>query len=237
VREEWFEPDSTDEALARFDALTASAPPARRRPVRPNAATRNAERFDAAVAARDLAAIAELYPESSQTLHHPTGVAYDRDGMLTSVRGLITGYEGFVRREEPLATLGESLGLFRVSLLAEGFRDDRFDVGASERETINLIEVDARGLRVRTEIFAADRLGEPCPLYERHAELLSRGERPRRRQRASWRSSSRRLAGARACSHPTWSSSTTGRSAWAGPVAPRGSWRGTARGKSSRAIA
>ena len=186
AREEWFDPDAADEALARFDALTAVAPPARRRTVQPNAATRNAERLDAAVAARDLAASAGLFPESAQTVHHPTGATYDRDGILASIGTLFTAYEDFVRREEPLATLGESLALVRASLSAAGFSDQRFDVGALERENLALIEVDAPGLRRRTEIFAPDRLGDAVArLYGRYAELLPDGPERARAQTAA----------------------------------------------------
>jgi hypothetical protein len=54
--------------------------------VRPNAATRNEARNGAAIAARDLAAIADLYADAAVTLHHPIGVEYDRDGILTTMR-------------------------------------------------------------------------------------------------------------------------------------------------------
>src|SRR5262249_59042197 len=50
-----------------------------------------------------------------------------------------------------------------------------FDVGAYERELIDLTEVDAQG-RWRSEVFATERLGEAVArLYARYAELLPDG--------------------------------------------------------------
>ncbi len=55
-------------------------------------------------------------------------------------------------RHEPLATLGDSLALFRVSTSASGYVGGTFDVGAYEREEIALIEVDAHGRRRRASL-------------------------------------------------------------------------------------
>src|SRR5262249_10533355 len=72
--------------------------------------------------------------------------------------------------------LGESLALLRASVSATGFLGDRFDVGAFEHEDIHLIEVDGHGRRRRTEVFAADHLGDAIVrLYERYAALLPEG--------------------------------------------------------------
>src|SRR5262249_56459718 len=60
---------------------------------------------------------------------------------------------------EPVAPLGDSLALSRQSTSARGFAGGTFDVGAYERELIDLTEVDAQG-RWRAEGFAADRLGD-----------------------------------------------------------------------------
>jgi class 3 adenylate cyclase/ketosteroid isomerase-like protein len=178
AREEWFDPGQQAEALARFDALTSAARPARRRPVRPNAATRNAERFDAALAARDLDAIDRLLSPSAETLHHPTGASYDRGGTLATVRDFGASFAGLVHRREALATLGESLGLFRAWFSAFAVQDERFDVGAVELETINLVETDARGLRSRVEVFAPDHLADAIVrLYTRHAEREPAGRK------------------------------------------------------------
>ena len=79
-------------------------------------------------------------------------------------------------RHEPLATLGDSLALFRMSTSASGFVGGTFDVGAYETERFYLLEVDANGRQRRAEVFAADRLGVAVArLYERYADLLPDG--------------------------------------------------------------
>src|SRR5262249_56290781 len=78
--------------------------------------------------------------------------------------------------QEPLATLGDSLGLFRQSTSATGFVGGTVDVGAHEMERCQVSEVDAQGLRRRQEDFALDHLGDAVVgLYERYAELLPEG--------------------------------------------------------------
>jgi hypothetical protein len=178
ARVELFGHDRDAEALARFDQLTAVPPAARsvRRRVRPNAATANAARYDAAMAARDADAAADLYAEGAETVHHPTGVTYDRDALVTVLRDGLATLQDLAHREEPLASLGESLALFRTSVSAAGFADSRFDVAHWERESVNLVEVDAHGRRGRTEVFSADRLGDAVArLYARYAEIFLAG--------------------------------------------------------------
>ena len=109
-------------------------------------------------------------------MHHPTGLTYDRDGVLTTLRNALATYRGLARREEPLATLGDSLALLHALMSADGTTAYGFDVGAFERENFSLVEVDAHGLRRHTELFAADRLGDAIArLYARYAELLPDG--------------------------------------------------------------
>ena len=87
ARTELFEPDREAEALARFAALTADAvprPPVRRR-LRPNAATASAARFEAAIAVRDEAALADVLAETLAVVDHPNGADYGRDGVLDVV--------------------------------------------------------------------------------------------------------------------------------------------------------
>ncbi len=168
---EWFDADREADALARFDALTTEPPrPARR--VRPNAATANARRVEAAVAARDADAFEQLIGDDATELHHPTGSEFDRPQMLRSWRTFLSA-EDFALAYEPLATLGDALALIRSSASASGVARRNVDVGAYERETINLIEVDAEGKRRRTEFFDTRSLGDAIArLYERYAELL-----------------------------------------------------------------
>src|SRR5206468_3563951 len=187
TRWEQFDIDREAEALARFDELTAAptgvrltgaplrAAEKRARRVRPNAATANAARLDAAIAGRDADALPTLTADVCEVVDHTTGVTYDRQGSLTTWRSLLSARDP-TWRQELLATLGDSLALFRLRMSASGFAGATFDVGAYEREGIALIEVDAQGRRARTEVFAADRLGDAVVrLYERYAEMLPDG--------------------------------------------------------------
>src|SRR5262249_44707131 len=99
TRLERFDVDQDDEALSRFDELAAGASardPAGRpaaglvpRRTRPNAVTAHLARFDAAFASRDVDAIADLLADTSEFVHHPSGVTYDRrDGMSQWRKGL-----------------------------------------------------------------------------------------------------------------------------------------------------
>jgi len=174
---EWFDTDRDAEALARFDELTAgpaTVRPARRR-VRPNAATTYAARVDAAFAARDFEAIPSLIAEDSELVEHTTGATYDRQGELSSFRALLA-CEDPAFRQEPLATLGDSLALCRWSRSATGFAGGALDVGTFEMQELLLVEVDALGRHIRGEVFATDHLGDAVArLYERYAELLPDG--------------------------------------------------------------
>ena len=187
TRNELFDSDHDDEALARFDELTAELAKARfaavpsraaakrERRVRPNAATANAARLGAAIAARDAEAIGPLFADDAESVHHPTGVTFDRRGGIARVRSLFRA-ENLTFAQEPLATLGDSVALCRMSFSASGASGGGFDVGPYESEQIILIEVDARGQRRRSEHFADDRLGAAVVrVYERYAELLPDG--------------------------------------------------------------
>ncbi len=152
-----------------------AAPPARRRRVRPNAATAMQARFDAAVAARDVDAIAAVFAESHQEIDHPTGSTYGRDACMASIQRLFRSRDSHYE-VEPLATLGESLLLIRRRYHAAGAASGRYDVGAYENEGIQLFEVNEVGLCRHAEVFASNRLGDAIVrLYERYAELLPEG--------------------------------------------------------------
>src|SRR5262249_49406810 len=134
-----------------------------------------AARVDAAFAARDFEAIRGLIAEDSELIEHTTGATYDRHGELSSFRALLA-CEDPAFRQEPLATLGDSLALCRWSRSATGLRGGALDVGAFEMQEMLLIEVDALGRHLRGEIFASDRLGDAVArLYERYADLLPDG--------------------------------------------------------------
>ena len=93
TRMEWFDADRDAEALARFDELTAAAGAQRAsdpRRVRPNAATANAARVDAAIAARDAGALAALFADDVRVGGSPDRRRMDdRRGVLASWRSLL----------------------------------------------------------------------------------------------------------------------------------------------------
>jgi class 3 adenylate cyclase/ketosteroid isomerase-like protein len=171
---EAFDSDDHANALARFDELTAvPARPARR--VRPNAAVPIAQRLDAAIVARDAEGYSACLAEDFELIDHSTGTSYGREGMLATMQGLLLALE-LKCHSEPLATLGDLLALFRLSSSASGLVADSLDVGGYETAHITLGEADAQERAKRSEMFAADRLGDAMVrLYERYAELMPEG--------------------------------------------------------------
>src|SRR5262249_10183859 len=118
ARIEQFDAERDGEALARFDELTGETPPPRlaspptveqrHRRVRANAATANAARIDAAIADRDLDALAGLVSDALDVVDQPTGTTIGRQGILFSFRAAFRA-RTLTYRHEPLATLGDSL--------------------------------------------------------------------------------------------------------------------------------
>jgi hypothetical protein len=79
-------------------------------------------------------------------------------------------------RIEPLATLGESLGLFHRIVTASGTAGSRFDVGEYEIESYAVNEVDEAGRLRFSEVFASDHLLEATArLHARFAETAPDG--------------------------------------------------------------
>jgi hypothetical protein len=172
-REEWFDADRDAAALARFDELTASLDERRR--LAANRATMHASLVDAALATGDIATLGSLLAERTTVVDHTTGAAYGREGVLTSWGSLLRGRDPR-NRHEPLATLGDSLALCRVWVTASGLTGATIDVGAYEKESIHLFEVDGENRRAHTQIFAANRLGDAIAgLYARWGETLPEG--------------------------------------------------------------
>jgi class 3 adenylate cyclase/tetratricopeptide (TPR) repeat protein len=177
TRFEQFDVDGCTEALARFDEFTAEPPaPHRvRRPVRANAATANAARLDELIAARDAEALPMLLAEDYEVIDHTRGASYGRSGTLDHYRRLFRSQD-LTYRHEPLATLGDSLVLGRLTVSGSGAAGRTWDVGAFEFDNVELLEVDAEGRRNRHDVFATDHLGDAVArLYERYAELLPDG--------------------------------------------------------------
>ncbi len=147
------------------------------RRVRANGATAYVARLQAAISARDAAALPGLIAADIATIHRPTGlVSYDRKIPIDFWNELLRARDPTLATEI-LASLGDSLALvrqsFSVSGLAEG---DSPDVGPVVKEEVSLIEVDASGRASRLEIHAPEHLGDAIVrLYERYAERLPDG--------------------------------------------------------------
>src|SRR5262249_40852268 len=144
---EQFDVGHEDEALARFDELIGESAPApapsravarRKRRVHPNAATANATRVEAAIAARDAAGLPGLIADDAEFFEHSTGATHGQPGMLFTLRTLLKARDPSYRHES-LATLGTSLALCRLSTSASGFVGRAFDVAAYDREDLLLI--------------------------------------------------------------------------------------------------
>ena len=143
--------------------------------VRPNAATAVMARMEAAFAARDLDAVDALLGESMESVDHPTGTAYGREGHLDSSRRMMR-LPDLVFRLEPLATFGERLCLLRRLVTASGTAGGNFDVAEYEMEHVGVLELDAVGRCRGFETFAADRLADAViRLYQRAADALPEG--------------------------------------------------------------
>src|SRR5262249_20745392 len=149
----YFGPDRDDQALARLRELTAAQSPAERRrgrAVRPNAATETAARIDAAIAGRDEEALAQLFSDPYELVDHVNHFSHDRHGTLAFCHELMR-VPGLVWRQEPLATLGDSLAVCRMLVTASGVARGSFDIGPYEGNRISLVENDPIGRRRRTE--------------------------------------------------------------------------------------
>ena len=143
------------------------------RRVTPNAATQSTERFNAAIAARDLDALSHELSDEVEVVHHQTGTTYGRKGLLVTWRSMFHAAT-MVRRHEVMASLGDALALTHHTISLEGFVEDHLtSLGAVEIDEVVLIEVDAQRRIRRFEIFPVERLGDALVrLYERYAELL-----------------------------------------------------------------
>src|SRR5207244_262567 len=108
--------------LARVDHALGEVRPVRRR-VQANAASAHAARVDAAIAARDAGKLPTLFADGMEDVHHPTGTEHGREGLLFSFRSLLKARDPTLRHE-PLATLGDSLGLYRMSVSTSGASEE-----------------------------------------------------------------------------------------------------------------
>src|SRR5262249_47323972 len=124
---------------------------------------------------RDANALAAQVADRSEVVHHTTGRTYDWQGSLAAFYPLVEAQDATIRIEG-LATLGDSLALARQWVSASEARGRTWDVGPFVAASLQLIEVDGEGRGARSEIFAANRLGDAVVrLYQRYAELLPEG--------------------------------------------------------------
>ena len=150
-----YELDQLDAARARFDALRPD--PLR---IPPNAATRTDERMGAALAARDLEAVAalcapELVFDDRRRLNRLRG---DRELFLAANR-LMAGNRA---SRTVLATMGERLALSRVVWLGS-------DAIPLEVEVLDVVEVDGEGRLVALVAFdPGDRRAASAEMTERY---------------------------------------------------------------------
>ena len=87
-------------------APAASAlPAARRRAVRPNFATEETRRIEAAVAARDVRALETVYRRDVEIVDHPHGVTYGYEAIVERLRSMIEDATDAALVHETLATL------------------------------------------------------------------------------------------------------------------------------------
>ncbi len=174
VRAEWFDAEHRADAIARFEEITGAATSPRH--VRPNFAASTLARMQTAISARDLEAFRALASDDSLQIDHPTGTSFPVEGSVASLARLLRGRDAYLELTA-FATLGDSLVLSRRRSGASSVQTRSYDVGAFDNDAFNLMEVDEVGLVQRTEIFAADHLGDAViRLYQRYAELLPEGE-------------------------------------------------------------
>ena len=142
-----------------------------RRRVRPNAATAAAARLDRAIATRDAAALRAIAAEEGITIDHPNGSTYDAAATLRTRLAMLRAKD-LQFQQEALATLGDSLALFRMSMSASGLAGRTVDVGPYARDLIILIDGPGR----KNEMFASEHMGDAvAALYARYAESLPDG--------------------------------------------------------------
>src|SRR5262249_18126415 len=188
TRIEYFDAAHDAAALARFDELAAKpVPRPTRRRVRANRATGAVDRLEAALAARDVPAVASLHAEDWRAVHRGIGRTLDRQGVL-DWWGAYLGDHDVSFHAERLVTLGDPLALIRLSWTGSAPNEPLLDVGGFAGEELDLVQTDAEGRAERIETFGVDHLADAVArLYELYADSLPDGP-PRARAVATARS-------------------------------------------------
>jgi len=157
---------------------TSSALPAR---VVQNRATAAVARLDTAVEAQDLYAIADVYSDDVELIHHPTGTRSRKESAVATMERAIAA-ERFRFAHEPFAALGDSIALCRTTYSMRHIRldaDADFEFGEAALEELVLIESDPVGRIARIESFPVTELPRAVSrLYARYAELAPEGTDP-----------------------------------------------------------
>ena len=175
ARLEWFDHNDVEHALSRFDELTTPRAPDARRRVRSNAATILAIEMVDVWAERAPDRLERLLAEGAVIVNHPTGREYDRAGAVAFLRSLITAGDWSMAME-PLATLGERLGLFLYTWVVDEMGEEHLsDWGASSGGGYTVLEADADGLERRWETFGDHLADAVVRIYELYAEQLPAG--------------------------------------------------------------
>ena len=172
-RWEQLDVDREAAALVRFDAIASQSRADSRRSVRPNLATAWTDRCCAAVAARDLGAIEALHSPELEDVQHTTGVTLGFHEWMANWRGLHEAQAAFALAFEPIATLGDRLGLFVQTWAGAGLADRHLDAGPYRHDAYVVFEVDAQGRLIHSDEYRPDSLADAVArLYSRHAELV-----------------------------------------------------------------
>src|SRR5206468_3839569 len=126
-------PDRRVGVRARSRSSAAGCPRAARPHGRLRHARRRHSRPPIRRAPRTVDVLPTLLGQHAEVIDHTNGATYDRRGVLASWRAQLRARD-LTYRHEPLATLGDSLELSRVSLSATGVAGGKLDVGAYEVE-------------------------------------------------------------------------------------------------------
>ena len=182
IRSETFAPDELDAAVGLIDDLAVATVPTA---AFENAADRIQARFVEAWAARDWEGVVETVADGYRSIDRRAHVHLesDRDEALATTR-LLFDTTGSDWRSELLATRGDRLALFRLSIEIV----DRSS-GPSDVEFVTVNEVDEAGLSVRAARFDADDLD--AAFDELNARFAA-GERADAAQVMEWETEFRR---------------------------------------------
>ena len=146
--------------------------------VRPNRATENADRMDAAVERGDLDAVADTLSMEFEYRYHPLEITGDRDALIESWRVVFEEASATVERDD-IATIDDDLALFRWRTTIEAIGDVEATFGEAMLDQFVLIEVDADGRRRWSEVFAPDDLNHATVRLQERADRVSGTDEPR----------------------------------------------------------